>query len=74
RARIRPLDPTAGQPGAVASGVGAVRLDWGDRAASRARRGARHVYRRAGLYRLRVTVTDRAGNTTAIARYVRILP
>ncbi len=31
-----------------------------------------HVYRRPGRYRITVTVTDRAGNQTTVARHVKI--
>jgi hypothetical protein len=49
--------------GVVTSGVGQVVVNWGDRTPLQLiRRGAQHVYARAGRYTVRVLVTDRAGN------------
>lgn len=49
--------------GVLTSGVGQVLVSWGDRTPSQLiRRGAQHVYARAGRYTVRVLVTDRAGN------------
>jgi len=49
--------------GVLTSGVGQVLVNWGDRTPSQLiRRGAQHVYARAGRYTVRVLVTDRAGN------------
>jgi hypothetical protein len=71
------LDAPPAEAGARASGIAMIRLSWGDRSravSASTLRTLRHTYARRGLYRLRITATDRAGNTTTIARYVRILP
>jgi hypothetical protein len=62
------------EPGSQASGVAKVRIRWGDGSKLSSGRHASHRYRRAGLYRVVVTDTDRAGNVTSIAHYLRILP
>jgi hypothetical protein len=62
------------EPGARASGVSKVLIRWGDGSRSALRAGATHTYKRAGLYRLVATATDRAGNVVTIAHYLRILP
>ena len=62
--------------GARASGITATAISWGDGASTASPtnlRAARHVYRRPGIYRIAVRVTDQAGNATTIARYLRIL-
>lgn len=58
--------------GTRASGLQTLRTSFGD--GSRALRGkhARHRYRTPGTRTIRVTVTDRAGNATVIARRVTI--
>jgi hypothetical protein len=73
-ARVGAADAPALEPGARASGITSVAISWGDGATSHRLTGASHAYGRPGLYRIRVTATDRAGNPTTIARYVRILP
>ena len=72
---LHSADLPALQPGAKASGVATVRIDWGDGSGivenvnlSR----ADHIYLHRGRYRIRVTVIDRAGNRTTAARTVRI--
>jgi hypothetical protein len=68
--------PNPTQPGARASGIARVTVLWGDgtRAVNATRRGRlAHAYRLRGLYRLRVTATDRAGNVTSVTHYVRIV-
>jgi hypothetical protein len=62
------------EPGARASGVAKVLVRWGDGSKQTRRTGGTHSYRRAGLYRLVATATDRAGNAVTIAHYLRILP
>jgi len=53
--------------GVLTSGVGQVVVNWGDRTPSQLiRRGAQHVYARAGRYTVRVLVTDRAGNRSTL--------
>jgi hypothetical protein len=59
---------------ATASGVTTVRVRWGDGATSQIRHGALHTYRSAGRYRMTVTVSDRAGNSTTLVRRLRITP
>jgi hypothetical protein len=72
---LNPSDaPAPLEPGARASGVGKVAVRWGDGARAASQAGASHSYARAGLYRIKVTVTDRAGNPITIARYLRVLP
>jgi PKD repeat protein len=34
----------------------------------------RHVYRRTGYYRIRVTATDAAGHVATTSRRIRVLP
>lgn len=74
--RVNAQDVPPPEAGAQASGIAKVTVRWGDGTPvlSAARLGrARHVYKRAGLYRLVVTASDRAGNATRIVRYVRVL-
>jgi PKD domain-containing protein len=54
------------------AGVASVFVDWGDGTRQRIVHGARHAYARAGRYRLRIVVTDRAGNRTTIRQTLRI--
>jgi hypothetical protein len=65
--------PAPDKPGAQASGLAQVVIRWGDGSKSNGR-SASHAYVRAGLFRVKVTATDRAGNQLTIARYLRILP
>jgi hypothetical protein len=64
--------PPPQQPGAKASGVKSVLIRWGDGSKSTHVHVASHVYARRGRYLIKVTVTDRAGNATTVARVVRI--
>ena len=60
---------------APASGVATVTIRWGDRTTTHVRPGTHrvsHVYRRAGKYKITVTVVDRAGNRTTVVRHVKI--
>ncbi len=66
--------PDPQEPGARASGIGTVRVRWGDGASSSNSGSHAHVYAKPGLYRVLVRATDRAGNSVSIARYLRILP
>jgi hypothetical protein len=59
--------------GEIGSGVASVVVRWGDGHSARVIHGARHAYSSAGSYRMTVTVTDRAGNSTRITRLVRIV-
>jgi hypothetical protein len=61
-------------PAADASGVASVLVNWGDGSRYAIRHGKFHTYRRPGRYLLRVTVRDRAGNTTNLTRLIRIAP
>jgi len=72
RIRIRASD-AVGIPAVEAPGIKSVRVRWGDGTTTRVRRGSKfHVYRKAGRYRIRVIVTDRAGNATTIVVKIRI--
>lgn len=73
--RLHAHDAPADQPGAQASGVASVRINWGDGSgfvqdSNLAR--ARHIYSHRGIFRIKVRVTDRAGNRTTARRTVRI--
>ncbi|HYF24644.1 MAG TPA: hypothetical protein VD931_02795 [Baekduia sp.] len=61
-------------PGARASGVGVVRIDWGDgiTTTNPAGRKAAHRYARKGRKSIRVSATDRAGNATVYRKRVRV--
>ena len=62
---------------APASGVATVTIRWGDRTTTHVKLGTHriaHVYRRAGRYKITVTVVDRAGNQTTVVRHVKIQP
>ena len=74
---LRPTDPAPpAAPGAEparSSGVASAIVDWGDRSRrERVKRGAQHVYARAGRYTIRVTVADKAGNKTVVRQPVKI--
>jgi hypothetical protein len=59
--------------GILTSGVRAIALDWGDHSAiEQIRHGSQHAYAKPGRYRLRIVVTDRAGNRTTLSGVVRI--
>lgn len=70
---VRYADRPPAQPGARASGVLRVRINWGDRTRSKIAHRASHAYRRPGRYKITVTVSDRAGNVHRIKRMIRIL-
>jgi hypothetical protein len=63
---------TAGAPPIQTSGVKRILVDWGDKTRIVVVHGNRHVYRHAGRYRVRIVVTDRAGNRGTLVRTVRI--
>ncbi len=69
-------DTPPGLPASDGSGVSGVTVRWGDRTVTplQTRHGKFHVYKHPGLYLVRVTVTDRAGNTTKLSKWVRIKP
>jgi hypothetical protein len=67
--------PPPGLPAADASGVATLTIRWGDGTVTRIKPGTHrlvHAYRRPGRYRITVTVADRAGNQTRVARTVKI--
>jgi hypothetical protein len=71
--RVRSSDAPLGLPPADASGIAAVTVKWGDGTGLRIRRQtATHRYLRARSYLLTMTITDRAGNRTVLARRLRI--
>ena len=76
--RLATSDPAnPSETGSQASGVASVTVRWGLRGTPTSEtrvRAIRHVFTSPGLDRVTVTVTDRAGNATTIARFVRILP
>lgn len=66
--RTAVLRVSDGQRG-ESSGVGAVRVSWGDGS----RNGGRaHQYPRHGTYRVRIVVADKAGNRGVVRRRVRV--
>ena len=67
-------DAPPGEPRTGASGTAEVIVNWGDRRAFRIRHSKFYAYRRAGTYRLTITVKDRAGNTSTLVRRLRIAP
>jgi hypothetical protein len=75
RITVKATDAPPGVPRSRASGIATVTVFWGDRSprAKVVRGKASHVYKRAGRYKLRVVVQDRAGNTTAVTRILKIL-
>jgi hypothetical protein len=72
RLRVRASDSPPPEPAGAASGIATVNVSWGDRASATISTTAVHVYSRPGRYRLTVTVTDRAGNSTKLVRRIRI--
>ena len=75
RLRVRYTDVGPSVPAADASGVATVFVAWGEQANAQARireTTASHRYLRAGRYRIKVTITDRAGNRTVLTRQIRI--
>jgi hypothetical protein len=74
---LHAVDRPARQRGARASGVSSVRILWGDGSelvAGHNLTRAVHVYQHAGRFRVRVSVTDRAGNRTTLTQTVRLRP
>jgi hypothetical protein len=65
----------AGLPARDASGVASLTIRWGDGTSTRVKRGSHrivHSYRRAGRYKITITVLDRAGNRTRAVQRVKI--
>jgi len=59
-------------PSGQASGVKYVRIDWGDGSGYEQARTASHRYGRTGAFTVRVSATDRAGNSVATTRVIHI--
>jgi hypothetical protein len=70
--RLRYTDTPPPEPPGAASGAGPASVSWGDGTTASVVHGALHVYRRAGRYLLRVTLADRAANTTVLSRRVTV--
>jgi len=64
--------PPPQEPGARESGVKSVLIHWGDGSKSTHFHVASHEYGRRGRYLIKVTVTDRAGNSATAELHVRI--
>ena len=67
--------PAAGLPAVDASGVASLAIRWGDGTITHLKPGTHrllHSYRRAGRYKVTVTVADRAGNQTKVIRRLQI--
>jgi hypothetical protein len=65
--------PPAGQPSSAASGVSKVYVSWGAGPQARVgRNDAAHTYTRIRTYTVTLTVTDKAGNRTVVARKLKI--
>jgi hypothetical protein len=72
--QVRDSDVRPPEPAADSSGVASVAVNWGDGLRSKIGHTKSHVYSRPGLYKLTVTVTDRAGNKATVLRFLRIAP
>jgi PKD domain len=60
---------------APASGVAKLTIRWGDGTVTRVKPRTHriaHAYRRAGHYKITVTVADRAGNQTTVVRHLQV--
>ncbi len=73
-AEVSYTDAPPPEPPADASGIASVVINWGDGSVYTITHGKYHAYRKPGTYRLSVTVTDKAGNTTTVPQELRILP
>jgi hypothetical protein len=65
--------PPGGTP-AEGSGVKGVTVNWGDGSSDTITHGKFHSYQLPGRYRLTITVTDKAGNTTVRTDQLQIKP
>jgi hypothetical protein len=72
--QVRYSDVRPPEPAGASSGIASVTVNWGDRVRVKIKRSKFHVYRRPGLYKLTVTVADRAGNKATVQRFLRIVP
>jgi hypothetical protein len=70
--RVRVAATDANPAGGPASGVGRVRIAFGDGASASGRRQATHRYRRGGRFTVRATVRDRAQNVVVVDRRITI--
>jgi hypothetical protein len=59
-------------PSGQASGVKYVRIDWGDGTGYEQARKASHRYGKTGAFTIRVSATDKAGNTVVTEREIHI--
>jgi PKD domain len=71
---VTDTDSRPPEPPAAASGIAEVVVRWGDGSSNQITHRASHVYRRPGRHTVTVIVKDRAGNTTTLARQVKIAP
>ncbi len=70
RVTVKDSDGPAGR----ASGIAKVTVYWGDGTpASKIGHTKTHVYKRAGRFKLRVVIQDRAGNTSTLTRVIKIV-
>jgi hypothetical protein len=71
--KVSAIDAPPPLPKPDASGVAKVSVKFGDGANYVIRHGGKyHVYHRAKTYKVTITVTDRAGNTTKIMKKIKI--
>ncbi|HET6505525.1 MAG TPA: hypothetical protein VFG42_01935 [Baekduia sp.] len=59
-------------PSGQAAGVKYVRIDWGDGSGYQQARKASHSYDKTGAFTIRVSATDKAGNSVATEREIHI--
>jgi hypothetical protein len=59
-------------PSGQAAGVKYVRIDWGDGSGYEQARKASHRYGKTGAFTIRVSATDKAGNTVVVEREIHI--
>lgn len=74
RLHVVSTDAPAPLPSADASGVALVVVHWGDGNTDVIHHWRLHAYRRPGRYRIRVVVSDRAGNVATVSMLVRVRP
>jgi hypothetical protein len=71
---VSSTDAPPPEPPASASGIAQVTVNWGDGTGYVIHHGKFHSYRLPGAYQLTVTVSDRAGNVTTVARRIQVAP
>jgi hypothetical protein len=77
RLHVLYTDTTPAVPPGDDSGVASIVIHWGDGFVSRLQPGthrADHKYAAAGTFRVKVAVTDRAGNRTVLFRLLKVKP